>query len=303
MTLDELVKERLNRIQSVPAQLVTHVDRANEKIFNDILQELNQLETANGKVILSHKNLQISEQITNNLKKVVFDSEYLKAIQSFANQFDKQAQLTDNYSEKVFPQFKAEDIYKTVLNQSKSQAIDLLNQDAVYQNFIAPIKNIINSSITANGTFTDVIKTLKDYTLGTNESDPTLTRYVKQVSYDSFAFADRSYSKIVSETLGVVWYKYSGGELPDSRPFCIEYHNKFFHKNEIENFGAGIDLDGKDLTQEMLKGRFPDTNSSTIFTFAGGYNCKHVYLPVSEISVPKSVIDRNIANGNIKTGK
>lgn len=300
MSLEELIKEKLNRIRTVPDAFVSRVDKANEVIFNQILDQLNQLETKDGKIILSQKNLQISEQITSNLRKAIFDTDYLDALKAYANQYDKQAELTDSYFEKAFDDFTNEAVYDDILKASKLSAIELLSEDAVYKEFINPIKDILNGSITAGGTFTDAIKTLRDYTLGTNEQAPALTRYVKQIAYDSFAFSDRQYSKVISETLKVFWYKYSGGELPDSRPFCVEYHNEFFSKREIEDFGKGIDLDGKQLTQEMLQGRYPETNASTIFTFAGGYNCKHTYLPVSEFSVPQKVILRNKLKGYVK---
>jgi hypothetical protein len=49
------------------------------------------------------------------------------------------------------------------------------------------------------------------------------------------------------------------------------------------------------------------TDSSTIFAYAGGYNCQHSILPVSEAAVPTDTLKEAIAKGfykpNAKTRK
>lgn len=300
MTVEELIKEKIARLQSVPDALVTKVDKANEQIWEELLILLEELDRdKEGNIILSQENLVISEQISIRLKKVVFDTDYQEAITTYAGEFDKQAEITFDYFDKVFKNVTDQEVFNTILRQSQINALELLTEDAVAANFINPLKDLLNGAITGNGKFTDAIKTLRDYTLTNDSGDGELTRYVKTFAHDAFAFSDRQYTATISGFLNAKWMKWTGGLVADSRPLCIENHNEFFHIREIEDFGNGIGLDGRPLSEEMLKGRFPGTTAATIFTFVGGYHCLHSLLPVSEFSVPPSVIERNKLKGYV----
>lgn len=299
-TVAELIREKIRRLQSVPDSLVTKVDKANEQIWEELLILLDELERDSaGNIILSQENLVISEQISQRLRKVVFDTDYQEAITAYAGEFDKQAEITFDYFDKVFKGLTDQEVFNTILRQSQINALELLTEDAVASNFINPLKDLLNGAITGNGKFTDAIKTLRDYTLTNDLGDGELTRYVKTIAYTSFSVSDAQYTKTISEFLNAQWFKWAGGELPDSRPFCVEYHNQFFSKQEIDNFGNEIDIDGSHLSEEMLQGRIAGTNAATIWSFKGGWNCKHSILPVSEFSVPPSVIERNKLKGYV----
>ena len=43
-----------------------------------------------------------------------------------------------------------------------------------------------------------------------------------------------------------------------------------------------------DMAQNLLA-----TDKKSIFTYRGGYQCNHLIMPVSELVVPKDVIERN----------
>jgi len=109
------------------------------------------------------------------------------------------------------------------------------------------------------------------------------------VAHDQFAIADRSYTSAVSDEIGAEWFKYSGDTIESTRQFCEVRHNKFYYYKEIEGWADG-NWDGK----------IPGTNDKTIFSTAGGYNCRHSIIPVSIFAVPKKDIERNIDNGNFK---
>lgn len=300
-TTAELIQEKIARLQSVPDALVTKVDKANQQIWEELLILLEQLDRdKEGNIILSQENLVISEQISQRLRQVVFDTDYREAIITYAGEFNTQADITFEYFDKVFKNVTNQEVFETILRQSQLNALELLTEDAVAANFINPLKDLLNGAITGNGKYTDAIKTLRDYTLTNDSGDGELTRYVKTFAHDAFAFSDRQYTKTISEFLNAQYYKWAGGELPDSRPFCEKYHNEFFSKREIEDFGDFIDIDGRSFLDEKLsQGFYPGTNRATIFTFAGGYNCHHSILPVSEFSVPPSVIERNKLKGYV----
>ncbi len=79
----------------------------------------------------------------------------------------------------------------------------------------------------------------------------------------------------VAQDLGLEWYRYIGGVIRTSRDFCVERDGGYYHKSEVEEW-ADEDWDGK----------IPETDASTIFSYCGGYNCRHDLIPVHESSVP-----------------
>jgi len=79
----------------------------------------------------------------------------------------------------------------------------------------------------------------------------------------------------VAGDLGLEWYRYVGGTIKTSRDFCILRDGDYFHKDEIESWA-----------DEDWEGKIPETTSETIFSYCGGYNCRHELIPVAASSVP-----------------
>lgn len=292
--------EKFDRLDSVPEDLVNNVRKSQAEILTEMEKLASQLETENGVFVFSEKNLSIINSIDQKLKDTVFSDEYIDSVKKFAGEFNKQASINNAYFQSIIPDFKPTDIYKTVLRNSQKNALDLLGEDAFTQKLINPLKQILESSITNGQTFAESLKSLRVVIAGDPEleTDGALISHVKRVAYDGFAASDRGYTNVIAQDLELEFYRYSGGVIKDSRCFCIERHGKYFHKKEIEEWGMGKNLGKCNIGDGKWAGMNANTDKTTIFYFAGGYNCKHGMLPVSIKSVPKSVIERNIASGN-----
>jgi len=288
-TLKELIEKKNHRLETVPDRFISAVEKAQRESFNKLISLLDKLKrNSEGKIELTASNLSKIETIGNELQKNLFDKEYGEAVIEFAKEFDTQAIINKTYFKEAFGDFKDKEIFKTILKNAQKRAITDLADTAIDSNFINPLKEILNASVTNGQNFSDAVKTLRTYIEGNSEVDGTLLRYVKQVAVDGFSISDREYTKAIAEDLEIEWYLYSGGLIKDSREFCEERNGKYFHKKEVE---AWAEIDS-------WKGKIPNTNDSTIFSFAGGYNCRHSIMPVGISVVPQDVIDRNIANGN-----
>ncbi len=79
-----------------------------------------------------------------------------------------------------------------------------------------------------------------------------------------------------AEGLGLKWYRYIGGVIKNTRDFCIERDGGYYDEEEIKSW-ADEDWDGK----------IDGTNEDTIFSYCGGWNCRHELIPVHESMVPK----------------
>jgi hypothetical protein len=112
------------------------------------------------------------------------------------------------------------------------------------------------------------------------------------------AIADRSYAAAVNEELGIEYFQYLGGEIATTRPFCEHREGEIYHRKEIEAWGAGENSAGiNDIRNGTWDGRIDGTDSRSIFTFVGGWNCRHFLVPVIKQRVPASVIARAKAEG------
>ncbi len=199
------------------------------------------------------------------------------------------------------PKFANKSIYDDILEFSKQQAFLGLLDTGVDVNFFEPVLKQLNSSVFNGGNIDDLLDELKIYITGGTDGVGALERYVKQVANDSLSQFNATYNQTITQDLGYEFYVYTGTIIAGTRPFCNAFVNQYFHKKEVEKLGEGINpLTNSSLTTEQFKGRAKGTNKSTIFTYRGGYNCRHFFSPISERFVPKSDLLRNINNGNWK---
>lgn len=299
-SLREILLEKEQRLESVPNAFAAKVDIAQKDILRELLKELDSLTRTDGKIDLTTENIARIQTISERLNNYIFtDTDYAEALTTFAREFNVQGELSRKYFESIIEGFEDNIVYRQTLALAQRNSIDLLTRSGVSQNFVNPIKEILQASVTTGGSFTDAVQALTDYVIGNKQVDGHLLRYVKQVAYDGFAFSDANYMRTISEDLNFEWYQYFGGTISDSRCFCVTHSNGIYHKNEIEYWGETPSLWDKKIGCEKGGGRVPETNKSTIWTYRGGYNCRHQIVPVATTQVPKKWKDRAIKLGFI----
>lgn len=197
------------------------------------------------------------------------------------------------------PSSEANILLADLQNYSAQKAISDLIESGVDESFLKPMMNIFKNAIYNGSGIDDLLDELKMYTQGNATRLGVLERYTGQVASDSITQYTSNYTKVISDDLELVFFKYAGNIQKDTRCFCKERVNKFFHQKEIEAWGNG------DVTAGKVKscgfpwpGMIAGTNASSIFTYRGGWNCEHYVIAVSVFSVPKDVLLRNIASGN-----
>jgi hypothetical protein len=105
---------------------------------------------------------------------------------------------------------------------------------------------------------------------------------------------------LFNDELGIEWFEYLGGEIPTTRPFCEHREGEIFHRKEIEAWGDGKNSGGiRDIRDGTWAGRIDGTDSKSIFTLVGGWNCRHYLVPVPDRKVPETVKARARAEGFI----
>lgn len=273
--------KRIQIIEGYSDQFLSKVKRFQPDIFNRLLPMLSAFDIKGGYIQAGAKNGAIIETIGKQTEDYIMSSEYRDALKEYGKGFGDIKNANDEVFEANIREFNPKEYYDQAIKASQRNTVELLANDAVRKQFVIPLKDILNNSVSGSSTFADAVKTLREYIEGTDKLDGSLLRYVKTIARDAYAVADRRYSMIVSDDLGVEWFFYDGGLVRDSREFCIARAGKYFHITEIQSW-AGLDWQGK------AKG----TDGGTIFSLLGGYGCLHVLIPVAEYNVPPKDLAR-----------
>ena len=281
-TLSELIAEKTRRLTTVPDAYLTDVERAQKRLFPQIVDILRQLSVDSaGNIILNAANLTLASDVKALVQDILSQSEYITAVREFASQMTEQGKVSNELFAKAFDGFTPRPIAEALLKTTQRNAVDLMVNAIGNQRFADVVRENIETAISSNAGFTETVRQLQTIVTGDDEVDGKLLQYNKQIAHDTFAIADRNYTSAVSEELEAEWFFYSGSEIETTRPFCAARHNEYFYYKEIESWPS---------TAGDWAGRIPGTNSSTIYSYAGGYNCRHSIIPVSIRRVPVTKI-------------
>jgi hypothetical protein len=280
-TVSELILEKTRRLTTVPDAYLNSVGKVQKNIFPDIIDLLKQLKTdSSGNLILNSSNLSIAAELKPLIKNILIESDYISDVKSFISELSEQAKISNNIFAKAFDGFQPKEVTDTLLKTSQRNAADLM-VNSLGDRFADVVRENVETAISSNAGYKETLSQLQTIVTGDEEVDGKLLQYNKQIAHDTFAIADRNYTSAVSEELGAEWFFYSGSEIDTSREFCSKRHNQYFYYKEIEDWPK---------TAGDWAGRIPGTNSSTIYSYAGGYNCRHSIIPVSIRRVPEKVV-------------
>jgi hypothetical protein len=288
-TLDEILDDKIQRLESVPSNLVDGASKAQIELLNKAKSLVGKMDIVDGNFVFNDKNIALIEEIGTTLQGTLNESEYVSDLTTFAKEFNTQGSINNEFFTKISQDFESKSVYKAVLKQSQKNAVDLLSIDAITAEVINPIKSSILSGVVNEGSFTETLKTLTDLTTNVKGTDGILTRYVKRVAYDSFAVADRQYTQAIAADLNFKFFKFRGGHIADTRCFCDERLGGYYHIDEIQDWGRGKHVGACGYPWQGMN---KNTNSDTIFSYVGGYNCKHGFIPYLTSEVPPKWIKR-----------
>lgn len=292
---DRILKDKTDRLDLIPDEFNESVQRDQRQLNRELTRLVNNLQVENGRVLINDRNLAEAVNIVNLFRDFFFQSNYVGSVQEFADQFNVQRDLVLEYISEAIQEVSNKAIYQNVFQQAKDESIEaLIGASNIENRLIMPIQNILNKAVGAGAGLTETIQNLNDIVIG-GQTDGRLLRYTKQIAKDAFIQTDRNVTRVVSVDLGIEFFQYTGGLLDDSRQFCIARNANYYHHNEISEW---VTPEGEPKPSGDWQGKIPETDSTTIFINAGGFNCNHSILPVSTINVPEDVLKRNIDNGN-----
>lgn len=303
-TFNELVKAKIDILEKSPEKFSSNVEKAQLQIWRDIEKQFDKLETKNGVVIQSSKNLALISEIVAALRTVTSQGDYFKSVEIFLGDFDKANKISVDLAKEIVPDVKPSEFATAVRTAYRENAVDQLFRNPL-NNTASTLRNNLINSISQGSTLSDTVKSARDIVTGGPDTDGRMLANIKTVAATAIATSTRGYSAILNDEIGAEWFRYIGGEIDTTRPFCEQRNGLYFHKKEIEAWGNGQNAGGVGGINDEGKwdGMIAGTTSFSIFVNCGGWNCRHDLIAVSLFAVPQTVIDRNIANGNFNPKK
>ena len=290
-TAKKLLGDKLQRLETVPDQFFKDLERSQKTLFSDLVALINQFEVKEGLVTLSDGNVSLINDIGDQFLTEMYNqqSDYTEGLIKYTSEYKNQQILTNEWFEKQFRDVN-KSIFDKIVLQTQEDVLSKLNANAIESELVAPLKNIMNTAVSGEQNFRSLVDELRLFMEGNEEKLGRLRSYASTFVTDAFNQSDRRYTELVSNDLGLKWFRYSGGKVADTREFCLKRNNKTFHINEIKSWGK--------ISQ--WQGRNSNTNPDNIFQLLGGYNCLHSLIPVPVESVSKPDIDRARTKGFIK---
>lgn len=298
-SFEDLIKEKSKRLESVPLKFQTAFEKQQRAILDEIIALTNELDIKNGEILINKANLQIISRIDTRLKEVFLNDEYLKSVKQFASEFDKQALINNKLITKGFGEIVYVAVSDAYVALAKKSAVTALIGAPIDTEFIKPIQGLLENAVVNGASLKETLASVRDFVEGDAKNKSKLATYAKQVTNDAFAISDRSYTSIVSEYLDAEWFYYAGGEVDATRCFCLNRVGNYYHYLEIESWGNGENLGECNIGGGEWAGQIAGTNSKTIYSYLGGWNCLHSLMPVSVSIVPESSIDEARSKGYI----
>ena len=298
-SFDELVKQKIKLLETVPENIATAAEKAQRDAWKRIAPMLAEMDVdTNGNIAQTEDNIRRIGLITDELNKVLAGGEYKAAVQSFLGSIDEGVQLTDDIAKKIDNNFKPDNVQKQLLAISKQNAINAFFGSGLRENVTQPFLEQLTANVAARAPLREAVKALQGVIEGTETNDGRLLANVRTTANTAQAIADRSYAAAVNDELGIEYFQYLGGEIPTTRLFCQHREGEIFHRKEIEAWGSGENSAGiNDIRNGTWDGRIDGTDSRSIFTFVGGWNCRHYLVPVIKQKVPASVQARAKTEG------
>lgn len=269
----------------------SQVNTTQQALFDQMQLLLNRLDLSpEGTIIQSQANRALLSKVNQYFDKAFNQSGYYGSLGGFVGDITAITAANDAYFTTILDTFSVDAQYlKSLQKQAVSSLQNLIANEGLEAQVRQPIIDILNQNVNTGASFKDLLKQIREFTLGTPELQGRLKSYSGQIVTDTLFNFSRSLQEAVSMKSGLQFVIYSGGLMDDSREFCVERAGNYYHKREVERWA-----------KQDWQGKRKGTTQSTIFIYAGGYRCLHQIIYISEVTVPAEVIERSKELGYYK---
>lgn len=287
MTLQEYLAGQAAGDEGIEA-LLREMSSFQDRTALRIAEILSDLDISGGRIVASEANIARLSEVMGLVESGFADPRWQRAVRDYLGTFDALGANTMAYISELGTVDGA--ILTALRQQYKLLAADyLLTAQSFARSLLNPIAQEVGAFIATGGRYSDLVRSVSNIVTGGEEADGAVLGNARTAVNDLVSVYERTATQVASEQVGAEFFLYQGRPIKSTRPFCRERAGKYYHKREIENWAG-----------EEWQGKAEGTNERTIFSFLGGYNCRHVLVPVSRRGVPAEDLARMKSKGYIE---
>ena len=265
MNLDEFIDSQTNAF-NLP------LNKMQRDLFKILQKELMKLATRDGVILDNEANVQIAAGLNKKIQNALKDIKFTNLVERFLDNFDeinKDIEKTQKGEKISVPT----NVFKKWKNIKREEVITALLTSGIDANFSTPIRQLLNNRIGLGASLLDTITALQDTIEGDPQRLGSFEKYVTQISRDTL----RNYTGSVNANIATLYdlnaYRYVGSIVKDSREQCIRWTSM--------DYILMTDLqDEIDWAYNNGTGMIPNTTPENFAQNCGGYNCRHVAIPI-----------------------
>jgi hypothetical protein len=241
---------------------------------------LADLDIRDGNLVASESNIAKLSQVMADIESDFVDPQWRDAVKEYVKTFDVLDANTTEWVGQIGSIDKG--LMKALRTQYKQISAEyLLNAQSFSQTLLNPIAQEVGAYIATGSRYSDLVSAVTQIVTGGDTSDGAILGNARTTVNDLVSVYERTATNVASEQVGAVFFLYQGRPIKTTRPFCRERANNYYHKQEIASWAS-----------EDWQGKTEGTNSTTIFSYLGGYNCRHVLVPVRQSEVAAQDLQR-----------
>ena len=277
-TLDRIEAQAESMQKSVD-KFSRYFDSYDKRLAKWIENELKQYKQSNGRLQSDYDYTDSLRRLDQFVMYALINENVVSFINSGIKDFDKLRVANVNLHNELNGAGLTRNFHDYTLNAQSSVILDNFTQESAIRTwFVNPFKAALVTAVETGASVDTVKRFLKAWeTQGVQSgiisgvnSIPNFSQYSGQLARDAVFKTNNAMNNSVRETLGLTSFRYVGGLMKDTRPFCrhLVQLNRVIEFSEVPKLGATY-------PQGLIK-------PFTIDTFcinAGGYNCLHQVFP------------------------
>jgi len=183
--LEELIQSRID-------QFNRRMPGIQRQAFDKILDLTGDLDTSNGRIKPSVKNIKLIAKIKQELNKTIFSKDYADDLDELIKSYEEITRLQNAYFIATVGKFTVPKVLAEVQNLAIEGVVDSLG-------------DVLEKNVTTGGTKAQFVEEVRQFILGAEGVDGKLVKYSGQVVTDSLNQFSRNYGQIITDDLGLEW--------------------------------------------------------------------------------------------------
>lgn len=262
-------------------RLLDAIKALEERMAERAAEAIAGLDTSGGRILGTASNVAAALDVVREMQAELGADPWMDAVADYLESIDATTDRVFRYAATLGTVDQAASI--ALRRQYKALLADMLTSVGTYAaDLWVPVYQSVASAIASESTTAQAIEAIDVLALGgEDQAQGSVARIVAQPVSDATAIHERATTQEVARQLNIKFYRYQGSEIDTTRPFCAERRGKVWHEAEIRAWA-----------REDWAGKRPETTAGNIFDLLGGYNCRHILVPLAKRDVPEADLER-----------